>query len=473
MSNRRAVKPTNPDAAKKANDSFYANHPELVQNGQRQPIDPTERSQQGLREEWINSYAANGGKVEPIAGKDAKTAATKTKSKFSNQPPDSVETLCPNTKTTKSKAPPVQRKPATPTAPSKPAVASTNGGANNPSSSATPSTVCKLVSSTVQCSHGRKPGKQGILMVVPDSTASLGDKITGDIKMNGGCAKHPEWSVDGYWTSRGKSSSFNFNALKFTGPNSFFGLKDVSPHDYTVHIGACGGTSPDNYKISTYPPGKVSFKLNVQELKKQIKRYLSVLPLPEAEKKKIDTNLLVGSFSYSAGWKEDKKSWKALYEMQVAASFDPLLKISYKGPIYPLTLVPGWLSKWVKAGFFIEVWGSISCGIGITGNYDPVDDKTRYSETKAAASGTIGGAISLEVKLASSDIAEAALSGETSLTAELAGTYKESFELNWSGKWDGIKGKATIKALWGIVEYNREFQIMAERELWNNRLFPE
>jgi hypothetical protein len=470
MSNRRAVKPINPEASKQANDTLYANHPELIQNGQRVPIDPTERSQQGLRDEWLNSYAANGGKVAPITGAEAKKTAAKTKTSFSTQPPDAVETPCPNTKKPKKSPPPVQRKPVAKAAGSTVATPATKTA--TPTGTA-PAIVCKLISSSVQCSHGRKPGKQGILMVVPDSTASLGDKITGTIQMNGGCGKHPEWSVDGYWTSKGKGSSFNFNALKFTGPNSFFGLKDVSPHNYNIHIAACGGTSPDDYKISVYPPGKVSFKLNVQELKKRLKSYLDDLPIPPSEVKKIDTNLLVGSFSYSAGWKEDKKSWKALYEMQVAASFDPLFKIFYKGPIYPLTLVPGWLSKWVKAGFFIEVWGAIGSAVAVTGQYDPVDDKTRYSETKASASGTIGGAISLELKLVSADVAEAAVSGETSLTAELSGAYAERFEINWVGKWDGIKGKATIKALWGIVEYSREFQIMAERELWNDRLFPE
>src|SRR5580692_4652177 len=67
---RQAALPLNSAAVEDADDQFYANHPELVQNGQRIPLDTNDPAQAGLRSEWMDLYEANGGRF--IAPKPAK-----------------------------------------------------------------------------------------------------------------------------------------------------------------------------------------------------------------------------------------------------------------------------------------------------------------------------------------------------------------------------------------------------------------
>ncbi len=55
------LRPLNEAATREADDAFYRNHPEMVKDGVRQPIDSSDPEQESLRKEWINSYLANGG----------------------------------------------------------------------------------------------------------------------------------------------------------------------------------------------------------------------------------------------------------------------------------------------------------------------------------------------------------------------------------------------------------------------------
>lgn len=66
----RLKRPLNRAAAAAADDALYANHPELVQNGQRRPIgnDAT------LRQEWTEHYLANGGELDVEGGGRRSTA---------------------------------------------------------------------------------------------------------------------------------------------------------------------------------------------------------------------------------------------------------------------------------------------------------------------------------------------------------------------------------------------------------------
>ena len=61
---RRAKRPLNGDAVQAADDQFYADHPEFVQDGKRIPLDANDPAQADLRKEWMDLYEANGGEVE-------------------------------------------------------------------------------------------------------------------------------------------------------------------------------------------------------------------------------------------------------------------------------------------------------------------------------------------------------------------------------------------------------------------------
>lgn len=61
----RLARPLNQDAVKKADDEFYANHPEYIdENGNRIPLSANDPNEEALRQEWIELYKKHGGKEE-------------------------------------------------------------------------------------------------------------------------------------------------------------------------------------------------------------------------------------------------------------------------------------------------------------------------------------------------------------------------------------------------------------------------
>jgi hypothetical protein len=66
--------PLNTQAMSQADDEFYEHHPELVQDGDRTPIDPSDPAQASLRKEWMDLYFANGGELEANAPSKKKPA---------------------------------------------------------------------------------------------------------------------------------------------------------------------------------------------------------------------------------------------------------------------------------------------------------------------------------------------------------------------------------------------------------------
>ena len=69
----RATRPLNQQAVKAADDDLYSSHagdprPNALydENGNRKPLDATDPDQADLRNEWMESYKANGGGTEPV-----------------------------------------------------------------------------------------------------------------------------------------------------------------------------------------------------------------------------------------------------------------------------------------------------------------------------------------------------------------------------------------------------------------------
>jgi hypothetical protein len=76
----RATRPLNKDATKAADDDLYSKHEDdprpnalYDEQGNRKPLSANDPDQTDLRKEWMDSYKANGGKVEPtdVAGAPA------------------------------------------------------------------------------------------------------------------------------------------------------------------------------------------------------------------------------------------------------------------------------------------------------------------------------------------------------------------------------------------------------------------
>ncbi len=71
----QATRPLNQSASSTADDDLYSKHADdprpnalYDENGQRKPLDPTDPSQADLRQEWMDSYKANGGATEEGGG---------------------------------------------------------------------------------------------------------------------------------------------------------------------------------------------------------------------------------------------------------------------------------------------------------------------------------------------------------------------------------------------------------------------
>ncbi|MFN8660230.1 MAG: hypothetical protein U0105_28090, partial [Candidatus Obscuribacterales bacterium] len=73
----RLKRPLNAEAVKKADDEFYANHPELVKDGKRIPLSASDPAQAALREEWVNLYKKHGGEEEGKKEEEKKPPAKK------------------------------------------------------------------------------------------------------------------------------------------------------------------------------------------------------------------------------------------------------------------------------------------------------------------------------------------------------------------------------------------------------------
>lgn len=461
MSATRATQPMNPAAVSAANDEFYAKHPEMVVNGKRVPIDANNPAQAAMRREWMDAYERNGGQVEPISGEKVQEAKAGADNKSAPKPVGAATVPCPP----KSPAPPAPLLPAagsgTPPPPAPATVPPKPAPANQ-----TP--ICELIEVKVNCEHGREPGPEKILMVVPDSTAALGDKINGFIQIKGGCGQHAAWSVGGALTKEGKGTAFDFKAkASEISKWSIFTLQSASPLIYRAEGKACAG-GPQMYEIRAYPPGKVGAKIDPAKIIDGILSILKYMPIPEEE---IEDELnkwikqwCQGAIEYEGSWKEEDGSWKVYYEKGWIGSFDPLFGLSYKGPVYPMTLVPGFLAKWIKAGLFYEVALSTNVHCTITAKYWPYDGKDEWDEYNVSGGGNAKGSLSLELKLAGSEIAECAISGDAGLGVEVFSEKSAKAEIKFKFKFDGLTCNATLKALWGLVEIQREFQILKERE---------
>ncbi|SFR78491.1 hypothetical protein [Sphingomonas jatrophae] len=326
--------------------------------------------------------------------------------------------------------------------------------------------ACRLTSMKLTCEHGRTAGAEKILEVVPKSTASIGDKITSRMTMAGGCGSHPSYAIDGFFTYRGKGATFDFLAKTFDASiRGLFSLKNVTPHTYSVSGNACAGG--DTYQVRAYPPGQISGKFDVSGFVERIADALKYLPMaPDSPLK-----LLRGAITYAGAWKEDEGSWKAFYEMSVGGGYDPLVGLVYDGPVYPVTLVPGFMSKWgVEAGLFWDIALGVGLSVTAVGKYWPHDNKTAWNDLKVEGGGAASGGFSLRLELCSPKVVKAAIKGTIGVEAKASSTSTRNspnIELEFNMQFTGAKGIITLAAAFELLEWNREFQLLQPRPLFD------
>lgn len=327
-------------------------------------------------------------------------------------------------------------------------------------------TPCKLVSSSITCAHGRQAAN-GVLCVVPDSYASIGDQISCKAVLEGGCGSHIEWTVAGMSTSteRGSSTQALAKTFKPALVGGWLGLYHIEPQTYDIQAVACEGEAPST-SIHAYPPDKWSGKIDLDAIRTQIKKWMDHVPVDPEEKEKLEKGWFLGSIEFSEHWKEDPKSNLASCESTVTGSFDPLFGAKLPPvQIYPPGLIPAPLQQWLKAGVYVSAEGGVGFEVELNWNYWPDKNENEYEKTEVSLEGSVTGELSLNLFVVSEDVVDAEVSGSTGFKAYgkfVAGTPPA---VEFGVKWTGLEAAVKIKAAWGWVEFNRTYPLIAESEL--------
>ncbi len=311
--------------------------------------------------------------------------------------------------------------------------------------------TCELLAVSVQCSHKRKASANGLLEVVP---AELGDKIVLVGKMNGGCGKHPEWRISGFWTSTktGSTTSFKANAWRIGKPGW---LSYVFPHTYQIAAKGCEGGSR-SVQIKAYPSDKLSVKVNAKTWRTaKDKLDYAINTVLGAWLKETKFEFLKGSGSITAGWEEYPLDHRAYYKYDASIGFNPLVGGKIRIPFGPTAAIPEWVKKYGDIYLFVEFSGGVEVN-GHWGKKTP-DERTVWAEAK----GYINGKIGASLFLMNPEVLKAEVSGGTGIGLNAWGDDQaEKPTLLAQFRWEGLTGAITIEVAWGLAEFNREFRFV-------------
>ena len=312
--------------------------------------------------------------------------------------------------------------------------------------------VCELLDATIQCQHGRKPSRDGVLEVVP---ATIGEQVSLSATTRGGCGKHPEWRIEGILTSKQTGAKASFRALSWDYGRPVW-LEAISPQTYRISVSCCQGPTR-SFEVRAFPSDKISYTVNGKSwptIKNQVDFVVDNILGMYLKKPKFE--YLEGQAAISALWNEHTDH-RAFYKYEGSLGFNPLLGGKFRIPFGPLSTIPQWLKKYGDAYFYVEFSGGIEVN-GYWGRQAPDRHGARLD-----GAGYIRGEIGASLFLIDPDAISAEAAGKTgiALTArndDQASRPTALLELTW----EGIKGRITIEMCWGFVEFEREFNIVEE-----------
>lgn len=443
---KKASKPMSGSATRKADELFYANHPEMVVNGVKQPIPQIsqEPAHQLMRNEWMQAYENAGGKVEVVTEESQKkqnqTANDDANSCFSDSPAGAPVNSCPNSS-------------------SNIAVCEEQQAAATDDKDA----KCELQSLSVVDEVGRN-AKDNVLMVVPKKLAK---KISVTSSVKSPCAHHPVTKVNGFWTSTFNGGSAEFSAQAWwPKPSGWLSMRSVSPHVYNITSPACKGNVPA-VRVEAYPSEELSYKIDGTKIFDKIRSYMKNIPIPASELKKWEKKWFQGAIEFKSMWEEDSSSHRAFCTMTTSGGFDPLIGAEYKIGVWPMSGIPERVLKYVKAGVFLTFTGGGKVEIDVQGKYWPDTKEEEFSKARLTLGGSFDVELSLEAHLLSEDVISAKVSGKTGIMLEGSGIYKKSAIYgNYRFGWAGLDGIFSISAAWGWISYNKKCNIIKER-VWD------
>ena len=321
--------------------------------------------------------------------------------------------------------------------------------------------ICKYLTSKVHCQHnGRQPNEEGLLEVAPDMT---GDTITLSAEYEGGCGRHPLWSISGYWTSKEQSAqaSFNARAWQLGEPNQW--LSAVSPKKYRVTASSCDGSSK-TYIIKSYPTDRIRRSINTaswphfQNATKALEKFFQAW-LP---KFKIETK---GRLAVDAQWKE----WtdhRCFYALDAHVDAEPLIGITARFSFGPGVGIPQFIKKFGDAYLFIEFFGKIL----LRGHWARVSPDKR--DVYLEGIGQVGARVGAHLHIMSPKVVEVEADGRTYFNLLAKPDHKaEKPAAMLELVWKGLRLVLTVKIWNGLIERRHDLMLIEEKQLWRNRPF--
>lgn len=488
---RKAARPLDAGAVRAANQELYRRHPELVSQGKGRQLSADSPQDAALRAEWMDLYVQSGGRAEPVGPPAAAVVKSAIASEFSGNAAGTGISQCPLAAAppaVPALPPPARRLP--PQSPSEP--------------------PCELLKADTSCQHGRQPGPERILMVVPDGAAN-DDTITTKLSMKGGCGSHPSWSYGSTPAGAGKSTSIQFKASTKASV-SLFAPQDwrhLSPSVTRISSAACAGISGD-CEVRAYPPGKASltgeggfsYQFFPSGDEDRLEGSLSITSAYErenisSEKYKLDflkfiqkfsgavSEKLVGNSSSgpepakapkSTGkiavrlnlsgdweWKEVKGSWKAVCDSTYKFGAVPLLEASGEFPVYGPPIPPK-LKKWVDLGLYAGAAGRVSLNAERASSYSPDSNLETVSKWEAKGEGELEFSLFAKIQLVSEDFLSGTVGGKTGLKIAASKAASGAPEIEFKREWTGLKANLSGEAVWGLFSYEREFVLFERYE---------
>ncbi|RLB63245.1 MAG: hypothetical protein DRI90_07265 [Deltaproteobacteria bacterium] len=321
--------------------------------------------------------------------------------------------------------------------------------------------VCKLLTSKVHCQHKgkagpRQPNEEGLLEVAPDLR---GDTITLSADYEGGCGRHPLWSISGYWTSKEQSAQASFNAKAWrVGGEATQWLSAVSPKKYRVVASSCDGSSK-TYTIKSYPSDRVRWVVKMGErnlfnrFTKGIETFFkSWMPEFKIEKTK-------GRLALDAQWKE----WtdhRCFYSIDGHVDLNPLFGITARFPFGPFAAVPQFVKKFGDFYLFLEFWGHIN----LRGHWARVspDKSDKFLE----GIGQVGAKVGAHLHLVHKKVVFVEADGRTYFNLVAKPDHKLDKPKGMLDLvWKGLRIVLTVNMCWGWIERRHDIMLIEERSL--------
>lgn len=270
------------------------------------------------------------------------------------------------------------------------------------------------------------------------------------------------WQVEGQGDAREGQSLTMRVAPWFAGPRRWLG--QVVPRVFTVMVEGAEG-SLQRVEVRVYPADRLSIALDALQYASFAEAFSEVNHALGCFIEGWHARVLEGGCKLEAGW-EECEDHQAFYRWELMVGFDPLLGVSGRYSLGPLSMLPAFMrNHLLDAGVFVDAIGKIT-SLGSVGRFTP---------GMLSGALTTYGAIEFGMGISAHVLQRVAMvefRGKTSLIAAASVVDPGNGEpmLGMQVSWDGIRGDATIKLVGGLI-FTAQVTV-ADPEVLCQRSFP-